>query len=223
MCESGSEKSAFGVLDEMKKKNVEITQVTYTTLLDAFYRKGQIEDADRIWSEMSENGCLVDVAAFNVKIMHAHKGKPEDVLRCIGEMVKLGLEPDIISYNYLMSCYCRNGRIGDAKKVYEGLLVNGCLPNAATYRNFLYYLCKSGDFDTSLKVLLTTLKRNKVPDFQNVKALVEGLAKGSRIKEAKKVINLVKERFPHCLLKSWKEVEMKLGLNEVQVSDSVAS
>lgn len=197
----------------MKERRIEITVVTYTTLLDSLYKKGEIEAAQKVWNEMRDNGCLPDVATFNVRIMRAAiNEKPDDVLKVFDEMLVLGLKPDVVSYNYLMTCYCKNGRMGDAKRVYEGLKEKGCLPNAATFRTLLHYLCRNGDFDVGLDVFRASAKRGKIPDFGTMKSLVEGLVKSEKLEEAKGLIAEVKKRFPDRSLDAWKKLERKLRL-----------
>ncbi|KAG9442294.1 hypothetical protein H6P81_018148 [Aristolochia fimbriata] len=223
LCESGSPESALPILEEMDEKSVEITGVTYTTLLDAFYKKGKVDEAQKIWEEMEKKGCSTDVAVYNVKIKYACNspdGKPEDVLRLFDEMIALGLDPDIISYNYLMTSYCKNNKVEDAMKVYEDAQGKRCLENAATFRNLMFYLCKSGDYERALKVFVTSSKRNKVPDFGTVKRLVEGLAKKSMLKEAKDVVKVAKKKLPGKFVTAWKEVEASLGLNKSSTANS---
>ncbi|KAJ4961456.1 hypothetical protein NE237_021366 [Protea cynaroides] len=212
LCEVGSPESAFPILEEMEEKDIEITTITYTTILDSLYKNGKIDEAEKIWKKMVEKGSP-DVAAYNVKIMQAHYGKPEDILALIEEISSIGLKPDTISYNYLLTCYCKHGLIEEAKKVYDSLEENGCAPNAATFRTFIYYLCRNGDFDKAFEVYKESVIKDKIPDFGTMKHLVEGLVKNSKVKEAKGVIKTVKRKFPPNFLNAWKKLEMALGLD----------
>ncbi|MCL7034816.1 hypothetical protein MKW94_001428 [Papaver nudicaule] len=211
-CESGSPESALTVLKEMEEKNVEITAITYTVLFDALYKKGNIEEGDKIWKEMAEKG-LLDVTAFNVKIMRAHLGSPKDVLLLIDEMKLLGLNPDAITYNNLLICYCNNDLIEEAKKVYESFEENKCVPNVATFTNIIYHLCKNGDFDKGFEVFEDSLKRDKLPKFTSMKYLVQGLFEKSKLEEVKKVISIAKKKSPPIFVNGWKKIERDLGLN----------
>ncbi|KAI3910504.1 hypothetical protein MKW98_027786 [Papaver atlanticum] len=209
-CESGSPKSGLTVLKEMKEKNVEITAITYTILLDAFNKKECIEEADKIWKEMAEKG-LLDVTAFNVRIMQT--GPPEDVLSLIDEMKTLGLIPDAVTYNNLLICYCNHGLIEEDKKVYENFAENKCVPNVATFTNFIYHLCKNGDVDKGFEVFKDSLKRDKLPNFTSMKYLVHGLFEKSKLEEAKQVIDIAKKKCRPNFLNMWKKIERDLGLN----------
>ncbi|XP_043716426.1 pentatricopeptide repeat-containing protein At4g36680, mitochondrial-like [Telopea speciosissima] len=212
LCEVGTPESAFPVLKEMEEKDIEVTAITYTTILDSLYKNGKIDEAEKIWKEMVEKGSP-DVCAYNVKIMQAHHAKPEDVLALIEEMSSGGLKPDTISYNYLLTCYCKHGLIEEAKKVYDGLEENCCVPNAATFRTFMYHLCRNGDFDRAFEVYKESVTKDKIPDFGTMRYLVEGLVKTSKVKEAKGVIRTVKKKFPPNFLNAWKKLEIALGLD----------
>ncbi|EOX91145.1 hypothetical protein SCA6_012852 [Theobroma cacao] len=211
-CEAGHPDKGIEVLREMERKSVEVTAVTFTTILNALYKKGKTEEAEKLWSDMMKNGCELDVASYNVRIMNLQGGDPEKVKELIDEMSTMGLKPDTISYNYLMTCYCKNGMLDEAKKVYEGLEGNGCNPNAATFRTLVFYLCLNGLHEQGYKVFKESVRLHKIPDFNTLKHLVEGLVKNKKIKEAKGLIRTVKKKFPPNFLNAWKKLEEELGL-----------
>lgn len=211
-CDSGSSDKALEFLNEMENKGIEVTTVTYTTVLNCLYKQGNAEEAERLWSEMEKKGVELDVAAYNVRITNTYGGDPERLKELIDEMRDAGLKPDTISYNFLMTCYCKNEMMDEAKKVYERLEENGCSPNATTFRTWIYHLCRSGNFDKAYKVFKESVMVNKIPDFNTVKLLVEGLVKKKKIKEAKGVIRTIKKKFPPNVLRAWKKVEEELGL-----------
>ncbi|XVE87277.1 hypothetical protein DITRI_Ditri18aG0104000 [Diplodiscus trichospermus] len=96
--------------------------------------------------------------------------EPEKVKELIDEMSSLGLKPDTNSYNYLMTCYFRNGMLDEAKKVYEGL--------------------------EGYEMFKESVRLHKIPDFNTLRHLVEGLVRNKKIKEAKALIRTVKKKFP---------------------------
>ncbi|XP_062001236.1 small ribosomal subunit protein mL103 (rPPR7) [Rosa rugosa] len=212
-CEAGKPEKAIETVRMMEEKGIEVTAVTFTTIFNALYKKGNGEEADKLWYEMVEKGCEVDVAAYNVKIMYAHvNGSPEDVKALIEEIIGAGLKPDAISYNYLMTCYCRCGMMEEAEKVYRGLEVNKLNPNAATFRTLVFYLCKNEYFEKAYRVFKKSVEMHKIPDFNTLKFLAEGLMKKNMRKEAKGLIRTVKKKFPPNVVNAWKRVEESLGL-----------
>uniref|UniRef100_A0A2P2IQA1 Pentatricopeptide repeat-containing protein At4g36680 n=1 Tax=Rhizophora mucronata TaxID=61149 RepID=A0A2P2IQA1_RHIMU len=211
-CEAGKPEKAIERLREMEKDGVEVGTVTFTTIVSSLYKKGKREDADRLWSEMVRKGCELDVAAYNVKIMHAQGEEPEKVKELIDEMGNLGLKPDTISYNYLMTSYCKKGMMEEAENVYKGLEENGCKPNATTFRTLIFYLCKSGNQEKGYEIFKESVRVHKIPDFNTVKHLVEGLVGKNKMKEAKGLTRTLRKKFPPNLLNAWNKLEERLGL-----------
>ncbi|CAO2039769.1 unnamed protein product [Urochloa humidicola] len=211
-CMTRNDAKAKQTLDEMRHQGISPTSKTYTPLIDSMYKQKKTEEAKLLWKEMVESGCKPDVAVYNVKVTYyGLQGKLEEAMEVMSEMEADGVKPDIITYNFLMSIYCRNGKFEDAKVVYDSLAEKGCSPNAFTYKYMLAALCANGNFDAGLGIFEQSLKKNKVPDFSTVKGLVQGLVKGGRVAEAKKVISEIHKKFPD-LLSRWKKLEKELGL-----------
>jgi pentatricopeptide repeat protein len=217
-CMTGDDVKAKQALDQLREQGISPTTSIYTSLIDSMYKQKKTEEAEHLWKEMVESGCKPDVAAYNVKAMnYGLHGKPEEVLEVMTEMETAGVKPDTITYNFLMTSYCKNGKLEDAKVLYHSLAEKGSSANAATYKHMLAALCAHGDFDAGLGIAKESLKRHRVPDFRTMKWLVEGLAKGGRMAEAKEIIAELKKRFPENLMAGWKKVEKELGLD----SDSI--
>ncbi|XP_054825105.1 pentatricopeptide repeat-containing protein At4g36680, mitochondrial [Prosopis cineraria] len=210
-CEVSKPEEALELVKEADKKGMEITVVTYTTILDAFYRKGKSDEAEKLWNLMAKKGCM-DAAAYNVRLMFEQKGKPEDVKATIDEMTNAGIKADTITYNYLMTCYLKSGMVDEAMVVYKGLRDNGCKPNATTFKSLVYHLCRNGYCEAGYKVFKKSVEMHKIPDFNTLKILAEGLVNKGRKKEAKGLVRTMKKKFPPHMLKAWGKVEKDLNL-----------
>lgn len=211
-CEAGKPDSAIETLKEMEAKDIEITNVTYTTIMSALYKQGRSEEGERIWDEMVKKGYSLDATSHNVRIMHASGGDPENVKGLIEEMTNSGIKPDTISYNYLMTSYCKAGKMDEAKEVYSKLEEYGCKPNATTFRALIYHMCQHGRFVQGYKVFKKSVQVNKIPNFGTLQHLIKGLAKQETMKEAKGMSRTIKKKFPPDVLKAWAKLEKELGL-----------
>ena len=220
-CEDGKPEKAIEVLGEMEKKGVEVTTVVYTTVLNCLYSMGKNEEAERFWHAMVKRGCELDAAVYNVKISNAMKQGPERVKELIEDMENSALKPDTISYNYLITSYCMIGMMEDAKKVYERLEGYGCKANAATFRTLIFHLCKNGEYEKGYKLFKESVRVHRIPDFNTLKYLAEGLAEKKKMKEAKGLIRTMKKKFPPNLLNAWKKVEENLGLHSTEEDKEV--
>ncbi|GLT39118.1 hypothetical protein SLA2020_133250 [Shorea laevis] len=221
-CEAGLPEKALDALLEIQKKGMGVTTVMFTTLLTALYKKGKSEEADKLWDEILKTGCELDVAVYNVRLMNLQGSRPERLKELIDEMSNIGLKPDTISYNYLMTCYFKNGMMEEAKKVYEELEGNGCNPNAATFRTLIFYLSRNEEYHKAYKVFKKSVSVHKIPDFDTIKLLVEGLVKKDKMKEAKGLIRTVKKKYPPNFLDAWKKIEEQLGLVSVNATQDEA-
>lgn len=66
-----------------------------------------------------------------------------------------------------------------------------------------------GDFEAALSLCKESMEKNWVPSFGIMKSLVNGLAKDSKVEEAKELIAQVKEKFTRNV-ELWNEVEAAL-------------
>ncbi|KAL5703357.1 hypothetical protein ACHQM5_028458 [Ranunculus cassubicifolius] len=213
LCELGEIESVMLSLKEMEEKDMEVGTIPYCMVLNALYIMGKNERVDQVWKEMIEKGCSPDVVAYNVRIAHSKKGKPEDILALMEEMKTRGLEPDITSYNYLFTCYSKNGMLEEACKVYDDLGKNGCVPNGATYRSLIVQLCKTKDFEKAYEVFKESVQKNKTQSYDVLKKLADGLVKSSKRKEAKELIDTMKQILRDKASDDWNKLEVRLGLD----------
>ncbi|CAA7022176.1 unnamed protein product [Microthlaspi erraticum] len=207
-CDSGSPEKAMETMRDMEAKGVEVTIIAFTTILGSLYKNGQIDAAESLWTEMVNKGCELDNTVYNVKLMNAAKESPERVKELMEEMSSVGLQPDTVSYNYLMTAYCVKGMMNEAKKVYKGL----DQANAATFRTLIFHLCINGMYEQGLVVFKKSALVHKIPDFKTCKHLTEGLVKNNRMEDARGVARTVKKKFPPRLVTEWKKLEESLGL-----------
>ncbi|KAJ0265425.1 Pentatricopeptide repeat-containing protein [Hirschfeldia incana] len=207
-CDVGSVDKAMETMRVMEVKGVGVNIISYTTILGALYKNKENDVAERLWSEMVSKGCELDNTVYNVRLMDAAKESPERVKELMEEMRSVGLKPDTVSYNYLMTAYCVRGMMGEAKKVYEGLDD----ANAATFRTLIFHLCINGLYDQGLVVFKKSALVHKIPDFKTCKHLTEGLVRNNRMEDARGVARVVKKKYPPRLVSEWKKLEESLGL-----------
>ncbi|KAL3844846.1 hypothetical protein ACJIZ3_002249 [Penstemon smallii] len=224
-CEMGVPESAMEKLNEMEEKGLNVDAIAFTTILNAFYENGRSDEADKFWEEMvTKKGFKPDFRSYNVRLLHIHHGEPEGVKKLIEEMNTVGIIPDVVSYNYLITCYCEKGMMDEAKKVYNEMLkMRGCNPNAATFSTLVAYMCKHEGFVAGYKLFEESVKVGKIPDIDTLKSLLEGLVKEERMNEAKALVRTMHERLPSKLLEAWGKLAEDLGVAHVGTQEVVDS
>ncbi|KAL5709983.1 hypothetical protein ACHQM5_020600 [Ranunculus cassubicifolius] len=214
LCMKNKSEAVLSVLKEMEEKNIEITAITYATVLYFLYKKKDVHLAEQMWKQMTEKGIIPDVTLYNVRVRNAHYEKVEDGLALIEEMKTKGLKPDIVTYNYLLTCYLKHRRMEDAKKLYESLESNGCSPEASTFELYISHLCKRKHYKSAYFVFKDSVDKDRGLGFLVLKKLVEGLASSSQTKEAKEVVRIMKQKSSDKLLDSWNQLEVELDQNK---------
>ncbi|XP_057791796.1 pentatricopeptide repeat-containing protein At4g36680, mitochondrial [Salvia miltiorrhiza] len=223
-CEMESPEKAKETLGEMEKKGAEIGAVSFSTILLALYKIGRVDEAEAFWDEMvKEKGIKLDAGSYNVKLSQI-RDKPEALKAMIEEMQNAGINPDCISFNYLITSYCVNGMMDEAEKVCGDLLqAKGGRANATTFRTMVFYLCKAGRYVKAYEIFKKSVKVGKIPDFNTLKYLVTGLHKMERMVEAKAMVRTMNKKFPPDLLKAWGKLVDELGLTRVGTEEVAAS
>ncbi|CAA0839576.1 Pentatricopeptide repeat-containing protein -mitochondrial [Striga hermonthica] len=214
-CEMGSPEMGMEKLRDMEEKGMKPCVVCFSTILDGLYKKGSVNEAEKFWTEMvNGKGILPDVGCYNVRLSHIQEGNLEAVKALLEDMENDGIKPNTITYNYLITCYCVNGMMDEAMKVYHDdlLKAKGHNPNSTTFRTLVFHLCKNKRFVTACKVFKKSVHMGKIPDFNTLKYLVEGLAKNGHMDEAKGMVQTMNKKFHPNLLKAWDKIANELGL-----------
>ncbi|XVF31559.1 hypothetical protein REPUB_Repub17cG0001100 [Reevesia pubescens] len=151
---------SYGIVG-FKRNGKEKCGGNYTIILNDLYKKGKIEEAEKLWTEMMKTGCELDVASYNVRISNFQGGEPEKVKELIDDMSGLGLNQIPLVIIIWISDF------NTLKHLTEGLVRNKKFKEA--------------------KGLIRTVKNKFPPNFLNVwKKLVKelGLVSGASNDEA---------------------------------------
>ncbi|PNX86180.1 pentatricopeptide repeat-containing protein, partial [Trifolium pratense] len=121
--------------------------VTYSSLIDGLCKSGRIEYALELVDEMRCREVIPNVVTYNSLINCLCKsGRIKYALELVDEMRCRKIIPDVVTYNSLID----GGRMEDARKVFEDLLVKGYDLNVYTYTVMIKGFCNDGLFDEAL-------------------------------------------------------------------------
>jgi pentatricopeptide repeat domain-containing protein 1 len=148
---------AVQVLDDMTAAGSPMNTILYTTLIKGFARAGKLESAMDMYGRMkADNKVLPDAYTFSILIKancdHAYL---EEALKLFAEMVAMGLKPDEIVFNNMLSGCAHFGSVSLGEQLYENMVSSGVRPSSATYSILiqLYHRCKRlGDAVEMLRV-----------------------------------------------------------------------
>ncbi|XP_077243404.1 small ribosomal subunit protein mS78 (rPPR3a)-like [Tasmannia lanceolata] len=187
----GSLDNAFSVLELMEKNGVRPNLVTFNTLLKGFYVESRFSDAEKIWAKMGECNCNPDIVSFNYKLQAlVSERKIEEAVKLVDGLKSEGPKPDTFSYNALIKVFCDDGNLEEAKRIYSELKVNECAPNKFTFETLIPCLWEKAEFDMAVKLCKECLNRHPFVSVEVLQGVIDGLAKESRIEEAKALVEL---------------------------------
>ncbi|XP_057499652.1 pentatricopeptide repeat-containing protein At3g13160, mitochondrial-like [Actinidia eriantha] len=191
LCEMGSLDSAVSTVDEMEKTGLEPDLITFNTLLDAFYGNDRFGDGEKIWAKMEEKNVVPDIRSYNARLAGlACEKKMSEAVDLVGELGSKGLKADVFSYNALVSGYCKNGNLVEVKRWYGELTKSNCVPSRATFRTIVPFVCEKGDLNWAFELCKDIFDKRCLVDEAVLQLAVDGLVEGSKIGEAKKVVEL---------------------------------
>lgn len=100
------------------------------------------------------------------------------------QMIAEGLKPDKLTYNSVLTYYCKEGNIKKAADIVQTMTANGCEPDMVTYGTLISGLCKAGRTQVACKLLRTVQIKGMVPGPKAYNPLIQALFKQRKTKEA---------------------------------------
>lgn len=207
--ESGSTRSAYSLLEEMRKQNIKPNATTFSHAITGFYHEQRFDEVKNVMELMKKHGCNpYSLAVYNVRIKGLCKlrksAEANDLYRV---MLAKKIKPNWVTMNSLILGFCREGNLEEAKRLYQEMGKRGIVDvESELYFTLIHYLCQGGDFEAALGVCKDAMAKKWVPCFKTMKTLVEGLAQASKVEEAKELVEQMKGKFPGKA-EAWKEVE----------------
>jgi len=140
---------AVQVFKTMIKDGCEPNTVLYTTLIKGFARAGQVDEAEEIFAQMRMNKNMQpDVITFSILIKaNCDAGRLEASLKLVMSMTDVGLKPDEVIFNNLLSGCIQDCNVGLANQLYAEMHKTKVKPTVATFSILLrlYAQCKRWD------------------------------------------------------------------------------
>ncbi|CAL4920448.1 unnamed protein product [Urochloa decumbens] len=107
------------------------------------------------------------------------------------EMRRPGCDPDANTWNYLLGCLLKNGRLAEACGLVETMERSEPVevPDSLTYEILTYHACKAGKMDSAMQILEQMFSANITPRITIHTAFIKGYFNAGRIEDAYKYVN----------------------------------
>ncbi|KAK8549282.1 hypothetical protein V6N13_008959 [Hibiscus sabdariffa] len=201
LCGVGKFEKACKIIHEMMHKGFIPDTSTYSKVIAHLCDAKKVEKAFLLFGEMKKNGVVPDVYTYTILIDSFCKaGLIEQARKWFDEMVKGGCAPNVVTYTALIHAYLKARKVSKADELFEMMLSKGCTPNVVTYTALIDGHCKAGQIEkacqiyarmrTNVEILDVDLyfkavdSDAKTPNVFTYGALVDGLCKAHKVKEA---------------------------------------
>lgn len=184
----------WGFYKEMVESGVGVDGKTVGFLIRAFCDEKQVFRGYELLRQVLEDGLLpVEKASFNKLISDFIKernfGRVSELLHM---MIETNRDPDIYTYQRVISGLCLNQKVFEAFRVFNDLKDRGYVPHRAMYTKMIAGLCSYGCIGEARRLWFEMIRQGHVPNEYTYDALIHGFCRIHKFGEARK---LCKEMF----------------------------
>ncbi|KAF9599179.1 hypothetical protein IFM89_035638 [Coptis chinensis] len=176
-------------------------------LISLYGKPGMFDHALKLFDELPERTVKTYNALLNAnasvvsnKFDETHKLFREPSLKKLSDfpsVEQLGNNvenPNLFTYNVLIKWYGNNGNLDEAKSVYDNMLKSGIVPDWFTFEALIPCVCEKGEFGLALKLCEKSIGSNCHVSAGVVQVVVDGLVKGSKVEEAKGLMEIAQSK-----------------------------
>lgn len=152
------------------------------------------DHAQKLFDEMPELNCERTVKSFNALLSACVNAKDYDKISEIFANVpeKLGIEPNVISYNTVIKAFCEMDSTDSAFLAIEEMEKNGLEPDSITFNTLLEAFYKNSRFSDAEKVWEMMREKRVIPNSRSYNPKLRALVSSNRISEAGELIEEMK-------------------------------
>lgn len=206
LCGAGKFDKAFKIICEMMSKGFVPDDSTYSKVIGFLCDASKVEKAFLLFEEMKRNGVVPSVYTYTILIDSFCKaGLIQQARKWFDEMLRDGCNPNVVTYTAIIHAYLKARKVSDANKLFEMMLLEGCKPNVVTYTALIDGHCKAGQIEKACQIyarmrgdiessdmdMYFKADHNDCegPNVITYGALVDGLCKANRVKEAGELLD----------------------------------
>mmetsp|Transcript_33246 Transcript_33246/g.130854 ORF Transcript_33246/g.130854 Transcript_33246/m.130854 type:complete len:609 (-) Transcript_33246:3655-5481(-) len=175
----GNPSGAVRIIKLMIDEGKNVSDVIWTSVLDAFSRLGKIDEAEAVFRKI----VAPDLVSFSVMLrMYAWHGKIEMMMDMVDRMQEAKVVPNAPAMNPVLHLLVKNKHLRAAEKIIEILQTHNVQPDPALRTILMRFFTLKGD-EESLWALVSKIH---VPatNVETVNAAIKCVAKLGYIKEA---------------------------------------
>ncbi|XP_077209815.1 uncharacterized protein LOC143845384 [Tasmannia lanceolata] len=163
---------------------------TYSILMKGWGDCGNSLEAMKLFDEMLERDCTIDVVAYNTLLTSlCQGGKSDEAYKLFREMKSRGLEPNACTYATFIRASCEANDVHSAVRILDRVRRYGLVLNVFTYNCVIKLFCKNEKVDDAYLLLDEMTERGVGPDIWCYNAI---LAAHCNLREVNQALRLLR-------------------------------
>jgi pentatricopeptide repeat protein len=138
------EKNLLKILNDMKKKDIHMSVITYGVLIKLYTNLGDVFKAEETFKEMKRRKIKPSVITFQLLIrLFAQNGQVQKAIYILKSMKEMNVSPDHILYETILSLCINNGFVEEAFDIIQNASLEGIKLADTFYDDFVYSVMES--------------------------------------------------------------------------------
>ncbi|CAA0814524.1 Pentatricopeptide repeat-containing protein -chloroplastic [Striga hermonthica] len=174
-CDEGLKREALIIQSELEKRGTQSNAIIYNTIMDAYNKSDQIDEAEGLFAEMKTKGISPTAATYNILMdAYSKRMQPKIVEKLLQEMEDNGLEPNVRSYTCLISAYGRQKTMSDmAADAFLRMKKVGIKPSTLSYTCLIHAYSVDEWHEKAYTAFENMLREGVKPSIQTYTALLD--------------------------------------------------
>lgn len=179
----------------MEHENLKPSVGVYLSMIDAFCRAAEPDEALVVMKEMNQNGCRPPTTTCNSIISALGKSnKLQVAYELFKEMKEKGPPPDTVTYNCLITGLAKAGKVGLAEDLFDEMERSGCLPNVVSYNSLMHSFGRMGDVDSACRLLQLMQDKGITPDVITYNSVIQCFGRAGKADTALAIFKEMREK-----------------------------
>jgi pentatricopeptide repeat protein len=174
----------WAVYEEMKDKNIELSVVTYNTLIDACARCGRMDHLPKILENMKASRVRLNVISYSTMLKgHCQNGNIQEGFAILEQMKKdTNMKPDEIMYNSLLDGCAQNNFVDEGVRILEEMQSEGVPPSNFTLSILVKLMNRARRLDRAFSLVEEITKKYRFrPNVHVYTNLVQACASNQQL------------------------------------------
>uniref|UniRef100_A0A7S1ULX4 Pentacotripeptide-repeat region of PRORP domain-containing protein n=1 Tax=Grammatophora oceanica TaxID=210454 RepID=A0A7S1ULX4_9STRA len=185
------------LLHEMKRLELDLNVVIYSTIIDAFSQRGRAREAESLLRDMVDSKIMPNEVTYNAVMNGWSKSDesdgPDQCMRLMEEMSQLEMRPSVVTYSTIVDSFAKRGRPQEAETMLRNYIKefgSGAAPR--TMFNCCINAWAKSNAETApercMRLIADMKQLGHRPDETSFNLLIEALGKRGRPREAEEVL-----------------------------------